>query len=160
MLAILASGIALAGEPPKSESSCLTFEVMEIPLAASKGSTVMERIPISQTDVQSAVFEVWEPSAETRRYFESRGRPVPKPRPQVTVTISERAGTDLEQAMMRYIDEPQPYHLRISRTGFEPIQSRIISELGPVFIVPVASEEEAQPKIQMLTRACGVSPAT
>jgi hypothetical protein len=139
-----------------AEETCLTFEIVRrASTLAEEPSVFVERLAISQVDVRSATFEVWEQSEATTRRLESMGRAVPGPRPQIVVELSEPAVAELRRATELYRRSSPPHHLRIARAGFEPFQPRIVVAFkGPTFVVPVSGPEEATKKIPMFAGAC------
>lgn len=141
---------ASASEP------CLIFEVLKRASPVSDGPSVpVERLAISQADIRSAVFEVWEPSEESKQHFREMGRDEPSPRPQITVELSEGAAIALQRATQKYHTASPPHHLRISRPGFESFQPRIVVALeGSKFVVPISGPTEAKRRIRMFTNAC------
>ena len=147
--------LATLGRTAVAEGDCLAFEIIRETSTADDPSEFVEKLAISQVDIRSAAFGVWEPSEETQRYFEGIGRPVPLPRPQITVEVSERASAELERATAQYHGSSAHHHIRIVRVGFEPFQARIaIPVKGASFIVPVEGRDAAEQRIPMFTRPC------
>jgi hypothetical protein len=148
----LSAFVAVAG----AREPCLTFEVLKrVSVISDEPNIFVERLPISQADIRSAVFEVWEPSEETKQHFASMGRAAPSPRPQVTVALSERAAVELQRVTQQYHQSSPPHHLRISRPGFEAFQPRMVTAFkGSEFILPVSGPAEAEQRIPMFMSAC------